>query len=738
MTAPSPAMDSSTSRNNPPYLTTGQAPATADDAPPPPYSETDIYSTSSQPPHSPHAGSVAGSGHGSAAPSDDTASRMSSTSTTEPIFTPPLTPRTESNVNATAPTTHEIPLSPSVALYFETRPVPTSASQWEPQIHTITVKPNSVPDDIPYPENWATSYDITAQDWATFVNFLLPDHDSVRNEAILGEKGKSEDGSDIKSSFGGDGSVKSERHTTDPNELRRKRAEVEAIVQQWNSGFFAPRNVMVRLQPEEQSHMPGGWETTFDDPPVQLPPQAGPSSPRDAMPQRRPSGWTGSWGGFQVDNDSVRWGDRFVADSNGLRIGNIVMDSRGIRMNGQPVGAPFGPGPSQPPPPNTRNMPPFMPGHPAWNQGPPEAHTFPQRGRAASHDHQRRRSRSSSSSSSSSSNSSSSSESIGSLPDYDDLKDQQLPVYIARLQQWTANPLEVRSKADVKQLKAELKASNTNGVAPNIDRKALKVQGKALSQQWKTLKRQQKRERRERKRDLKKKKKAEKRERRQQKREMKAARRDHRRGQRGRGHVETPPVPVVPPFQVPPVHVPAVNVHVPPVNVPGVRVPPPALGGWGWSGRGAGRGDRGHHNRGRGRGWGDCESQGPWGRSRGGFQGGWPNHCSFGSPSRGGFFGGGEWPSRSGEGPPGSWPADANKDGSIPPPGAASAAKYNTVSGIETEIATKQKDLEVKEITLSERRALEKEIEALTETMERTRLEADEAYARELAEQLDG
>ncbi|KAK7589540.1 hypothetical protein V3481_008520 [Fusarium oxysporum f. sp. vasinfectum] len=302
MTTPSPAMDS-TSRNNPPYLTTGQAPATADDAPPPPYSETDIYSTSSQPPHSPHAGSVAGSGHGPAAPGDDTASRMSSTSTTEPIFTPPLTPRTESNVNATTPTTHEIPLSPSVALYFETRPVPTSASQWEPQIHSIAVKPTSVPDDIPYPENWATSYDITAQDWATFVNFLLPDHDSVRNEAILGEKGKSEDGSDIKSSIG-DGSVKSERHTTDPNELRRKRAEVEAIVQQWNSGFFAPRNVMVRLQPEEQSHMPGGWETTFDDPPVQLPHQAGPSSPREAMPQRRPSGWTGSWGGFQVDNDS--------------------------------------------------------------------------------------------------------------------------------------------------------------------------------------------------------------------------------------------------------------------------------------------------------------------------------------------------------------------------------------------------------------------------------------------------
>ncbi|KAF4452752.1 hypothetical protein F53441_4464 [Fusarium austroafricanum] len=724
-------MDSS-NRNT--YLTAGQAASTADDAPPPPYSETDIYSTSSQPPHSPHAASAAGSGHGPAAPGDDTASRMSSTSTTDVIFTPPLTPRTDSVVNATTPTTHNIPLSPSVALYFETRPVPASASQWEPQIHTITVKPKSVPDDIPYPENWATSYDITPQDWATFVNFLLPDHDSVRNEAILGEKGKAEDGSDVKSASG-DGSIKSEQHTTDPSELRRKRAEVEAIVQQWNSGFFAPRNVMVRLQPEEQSHMPGGWETTFDDPPVQLPPQAGPSAPREAVPQRRPSNWTGSWGGFQVDNDSVRWGDKFVADSSGLRIGNLVMDSRGIRMNGQPVGAPFGPGPAPvhpPPPTNARNMPPFMPGNP-WQPDHPEAnanaHAHPPRGRATSHGHVGPRSRSSSISSSSSSCSSASSGSIGSLPDYDDLKDQQLPLYIARLEQWTANPHEARSKADVKQLKAELKASSTNAINLNVDRKALKAQSKVLSQQWRTLKRAQKKERRDRKRDFKKKKRAEKKERRQQKKEMKAARRDLRRGQRGHNHVDQPPAPLVPPFQVPPVHVPAVNVHVPPVNVPGVRVPPAAHGGWGWGGRGC-------HGRGRGRGWGGCENQGPWGRGRGHFQGGWPNP---GPSSRGGFFGVGEWPSRSREGPPGSWPADGDsQDANIPPPGAASAAKYNTVAGLETEIATKQKDLEAKQVTLGERRALEKEIEALTETMERTRLEADEAYARELATQFDG
>ncbi|KAJ4267690.1 hypothetical protein NW762_003804 [Fusarium torreyae] len=714
----------------------------ADDAPPPPYSETDIYSTSSQPPRSPHSASVAGSAPGPAASGDDAASRMSSTSTTEPvIFTPPLTPRTESNVGVSTPTNQQqhfhVPPSPSAALYFESRPVQTSTSQWEPQIHDIAVKQGYFPNDIPYPETWATSYDITPQDWATFVNFLLPDHDSAKNEAILGEKAKSEDGPDAKSASG-DGSVKSEL-PIDPNESRRRRAEVEAIVQQWNADFFAPRNVKVRLQPEEQSHMPGGWETTFDEPPV--PAQAGPSSQRDAAPQRR-SSWMGGWGGLQMDDDGIRWGDRFVADSNGLRIGNLVMDSRGIRMNGQGAGAPFGPGPGHPlpPPAHVRDMPPF--GNPHWHPNHPEVGPNPVRGRGTHSGNHGPRSRSSSTSSSSSSSSSASSDSIGSLPDYDDLKDQQIPLYIARLEQWTNNPHEMRSKGDVKQLKAELKAkgSKTNVVDPSVDRKALKAQIKGLSQQWRSLKRQQKKERREHRRELKKRRRAERKERRRQKKEMKSALKDQRREQRGRGgHADQPPVPaapLVPPFQIPPV-----NVNVPPVNVPPVHVPPPFSGGWGGPGRGA-HGNRGCGGRGWGRGWGRG-GQGPWGRARGQPQGGWQNPCSFGSPGRGGFCGGSEPQSARSRGDPsgpcpGSWPEDRNQDADIPPPGAASAAKYDTVSGLETEIAAKQKDLEVKDVTIEERQALGKEIEALTETLERTRLEADETYARELANQLDG
>ncbi|KAJ4157501.1 hypothetical protein NW754_009145 [Fusarium falciforme] len=527
-----------------------------DDAPPPPYSETDIYSTTSGPPRSPLSAS------GPALPGDDAASRISSTSTTDPvIFTPPLTPNT---ANPSTPTQQhiQVPPSPSAALYFEGRDIPVSTPRPAPRLYTVAVKPSSVPEDLPYPLDWAPLYDITHQDWATFVNYLLPDHASVTNEAILGEKGKGiDEGSDIKS----------EKQIADPNDVIRKRAEVEATVQQWNDGFFAPRNVRVQLQAEEQPHMPGGWDTAFDGP--SAPAEAGPSSQREAGPSNqagpRPAwgnGWMGSWGGLKVGNDSIRWKDSIVADSNGLRIGNLVMDSNGIRMNGRDPGPPFGHGePSRgfcPPGQRGRTRSrgdgsPFGHGHPYFHPGNFDANGTPLY--PGQPEQRKSRSRSSSSSSSSSSCSSNSSGSIGSLPDYDDVKDQQLPLYLARLEEWVARPGEMRTKADVKQLKAELKASKTNAVDPNLDRKALKAQAKALSQQWRTLKRQQKKERRERRRDLKKRRRAEKRERRQQKREMKRAQKEHR-----RGHAGPPPVPHAP--------------HMPPMPaVPGVSVPPPLV-----------------------------------------------------------------------------------------------------------------------------------------------------------------
>ncbi|RGP73416.1 hypothetical protein FLONG3_6362 [Fusarium longipes] len=562
-----------------------------EDAPPPPYSETDIYSASSRSPRSSlPAISTVGSGfrsdHGPTAPGNDVAFPMSPTSTTgSVIYTPPLTPRTEPTSTTATPLDQSHTRLLSAIRYFETRPPPTSTSLEELR-HSIAVKPDSVPQDIPYPEHWA-AYDVTPQDWATFVNFLLPDHDSLKNEAIFGGKIKSEDGSDAKSATS-NASARSERQTTDPDEWHTRRAEIHSVVHQWNLVFFRPRRVAVILEPEEPVYASREWEVPSNNPSDGVP-QAGPSYQRDGMPQRRDGGFQGGWGGLRVNESGVRWGERFVADSNGLRIGNLVMDNRGIRIGGEGAGNRWPPGPE---PAHIHTGPPQVHPH-LWPRGHPEVNLGPARGRAPHNLHggARHRPRSCSTSSSSSSDSSvssSSSDSIGSLPDHDDIKDEQLPFYIARLEQWTANPHEVRSKADVKQLKAELKAGRRNltPLDPNVDRKELEKQSKTLVHQWRSLKRQQKKEKKERR-------KAEKKEKRRLKKEMKAARRDHRREQRGcgrgrgrgRGHGVADP-PMVPGF---PIALPHFSTgRVPhPAYVPG---PPPGRGDWGWPGRGGFRG----------------------------------------------------------------------------------------------------------------------------------------------------
>ncbi|KAL6922113.1 hypothetical protein ACHAPO_002871 [Fusarium lateritium] len=531
------------------------------DVPPPSYSETDIYSATTRSPQVPHPafpaagpGSGSGHGHGPTAPGDH-AFPMSPTSTTgSVIYTPPETPQAVSS-NIEKPLQLLRNRLASATRYFDTRPHSHSTSlSFE---YSIAVTPGSVPSDIPYPENWA-AHDVTPQDWATFVNFLLPDHDSVKNEAIFGGEAKSEDGSDAKSTTP-NAKFKPQRQAADLSERHLFRQEAEATVYHWNTGFFIPRRVVVLLVPDEPVHASREQETAIDDPPEEIP-QPGPSYQRETMPQRREGHFQGGWGG-------IPRGGRFAADANGLRIGDLHIDSRGIRMGGQGIGDAwlFGPGCEH-------------------RHAPHEANFDPTRGRAPHNHHHGARNRSSSTSSSSSSDSSSSADSIGSLPDHDDIKEEQLPFYIARLEQWIANPHEVRSKADVKQLKAELKAGkrNTAPLNPNVDRKELKKQSKALGHQWKSLKREQKKNKKERKR-------AEKEVKRRMKREMKAAHRDHRREQRGRGrgrgHGNPPVVPGFPSGQS---HFTPGWSHSHTAHVP---VHPQGRGDWwGWPNRGGFRG----------------------------------------------------------------------------------------------------------------------------------------------------
>ncbi|KAF5228743.1 hypothetical protein FAUST_10868 [Fusarium austroamericanum] len=527
------------------------------DGPPPSYSETDIYSATTRSPQVPPptfsaAGPGSGSGNGPAAPGDNIAFPMSPTSTTgSVIYTPPDTPQTVTS-NIEKPQQLLRDRIACATRYFETRSyLPSTPRALE---YSLTVTPDSVPADIPYPENWA-AHDVTAQDWATFVNFLLPDHDSVKNESIFGGEAKSEDGSDAKSATY-NANTRPERQAADPSKRHLFRKEAEATVYHWNTGFFTPRGVVVLFVPGEPVHMPGGQEAARNNP-LEGIPQVGASYQREAMPQRRDGRFQGGWGGPRMNDGGIRQGDRFVVDGNGIRIGDLHIDSRGIRMGEQGAGD-------------------------AWLFGPGRGrgHMHAPRGRGPHNHHHGARNHSSSTSSSSSSDSSSSCESIGSLPDHDDIKDEQLPFYIARVEQWIANPHEVRSKADVKQLKAELKAGkrNTAPLDPNIDRKELKKQSKAVAHQWKSLKRDQKRGKQERKR-------AEKEAKRRIKRELRESRRDCRREQkgrgRGRGRANPPGVPGFP--SVPSNYIPGwVQSHTD--HVP---IPPQGRGDpWGWPGRG--------------------------------------------------------------------------------------------------------------------------------------------------------
>ena len=696
-----------------------------DDAPPPPYSETDLFSNSGGGPRSPLTQTSSPSG---ITPLDDNASRISS-STGEIIYTPPLTPHTSPDARFDAqsqPRPQPAQVQSGATLFFESRPppAPPSASTSRKSLtHTVKVDGTSLPDDLPYQDEWA-SHDVTPQDWATFVNFLLPDHTTRGNEAVIERKLRSEGRSDASSTSGrsqAEAQLEQIRDGQVGTGAMRSREEVEATIRQWNDGFFGPRGINVMLGPETGPRMPGAWDPDFENTNHQQPQQS-----RDrSLP---------AFGKLAINGNGIRYGDTVILDGNGLKISSLVMDGDGISFGrkDRPSGSTArcerrGPEETS------------GPTGPSWSFGggsgwphnrlhhqygardlhQPHSHGgrhSEDRGRACRADDTTKHNRSHSVSSNSSVFSSSSDSSIGSLPDYDDIKDSQLPLYAERLRDWVSHPDQVRTKSDVKQLKSDLKSAKNTPTGPAFDKRALKAQVKGLHTSWKQIRKSQRQNRKNFKRERRQQRRAERREHRNHKREIKRAHRDLR-----RGRAEPFGIPVPPP---PPPGVPAA-----PPAPPAVPPPPP----WGqpWS-----------------RGWcsgpqrnpGPCGPANPW-RGLGGWAGGGP----WGGRGCGG--GGNSWgprvPGGDPRNAPGAWPevhgsrdnngqesgiAAAPQHG----PGAASAAKYEAVKHLErqiNELVTKTAGAGAD----GNKKAMEKEIEALTDRLETVRMEADEAYARELA-----
>ena len=668
-------------------------------APPPPYSETDIYSAPSQP-----AASVAA--HST---SDDVHSNQS-----EVVYTPPLTPSSNN-------------LPAALADYFQSRPCPTGIPSTGIK-SDIRFHPEAVPEEFPYQSDWS-SHDVNAQDWATFLNYLLPGHALRGNQNVLDRKIQAEAEAEAVTGGGHDGAAASVSGRSQAESQRDQLGsekdsshehanftDPHVTLQQWNEHFFRPRGMTVRIDEESYNQMPGTWDESFDEGAYQED-EAGPSTRSlgggggrggGGRGWRgrggRGGGWHRNFGGVEMGGRGVRYGQGFVADSNGVKLGPFVMDGSGFRMGAHPNDYPGRGGPND------------HGGHQYWHQqagwGPgrdrgrwPGAEQGgyypgggpshePHGGQHPHHHHhegERRQRRDSTSSLSSLSSESS----IGSLPDYDDVKEQSLPLYVRRLNEWNTQPAHKRTRADVKGLKAELKEAKKLPVDPSMDVKALRQQAKSLAAQWKMVRKQQRSQARELKRDRKANRRADKRERRADRRERRQEKRDIRRGK----IPENPPAPYG-------------------VSQPSMPSQPHApYGGYGGV-------SRGRHSMNLPIVGGLFNSITQQARQRFGdrpFGGGEPAY-NRGPP--GAYPGGGE-PSYQPHDPPSGGPRG------VPDKNSASYGMYKAVVKLEAKIEDKEEKLSQMKEGDSSRKGKEKEIEALGEELQNLKLQADLAYEQE-------
>lgn len=79
---------------------------------------------------------------------------------------------------------------------------------------------------FPLPIETYIARDVTSLDWSTFVNFLFPMYDEVRNE-------KSRQGTD------------SERHSFVGKDTPARRDRILAVIAEWNENFFNPRRIHI-------------------------------------------------------------------------------------------------------------------------------------------------------------------------------------------------------------------------------------------------------------------------------------------------------------------------------------------------------------------------------------------------------------------------------------------------------------------------------------------------------------
>ncbi|KAG6079578.1 hypothetical protein E4U16_000952 [Claviceps sp. LM84 group G4] len=549
-------------------------------APPPPYSESNTYTSSPR----------TGFAH-----LDDAASCVSFSSSgtgDHVIYTPPMTPRTSSSA-------HHYHNSPqqdqmlraqySATRYFDSRRVPATAdiSHRDTFIVGLNVQDSSVSGHFPFQDDLAAR-DVTRQDWATFMNFLLPDLTARRTQVVWEREPRAEGTSEHDATASSMtrmepqlDTMREEEHPVAAAAARRR--TIRETVQQWNEEFFGPRSIHLVLEQEFGPHVQQEVEAcrtsleamSFDDYHSGiLPPEdskgtstedhKGPSMGQDQAEQQHDNTGSPDRKTDDPNSDKTFSQDTFgdPPASMGAFSWSVDGNSRWCHSdrgedlysaNDTPHGHP-GPGSIF----DHRERGPHEPPH---YQSRPPAHAHDEirgRPRHSHHDEKQPRAQSTSSTASSITSSYSASSSVGSLPDYNDIQEHQLPLYAARLQDWTSHPEQRRTKRDVEALKAELKSLKTTpetvplNQIPPVNKRALKGQIKALQAQWRGIKKTQRQSRKAHKRERRQRRRAEKQERRQNAKEVRRAYKNLRKGRAGRacpgpfGGIPAPPMPVDP------------------------------------------------------------------------------------------------------------------------------------------------------------------------------------------------
>lgn len=407
-----------------------------------------------------------------------------SSSADEVIFTPPYSPTLSSYT-----TDHDHLLSSSAAAYFDSRPA-TIRNTAPPTVYRITVTHETHPNDLPFPESFR-AHGVLVQDWLTFLNYLLSDfiYNASREPIDRKEKGVQREGNN----------------------------KLEITIAEWNEGFFKPRGLQITtIDVDEEIAVGQAAEVTEVSKDV-IPPVPGAWIPHDHIPydheilgQSSAGRKRGFFGGFKPFQGSQQGGFRMgpiVADNDGFRMGNmIVADQNGFRLGGKS----------------------FMRRETTENE----------RGRALGssgglHKKPNRSSSVSSTSTSASDSSIDSESSIGSLPEYDDLRDQQLPSAKQSLLNWLGQSDQPLTKIMVQQIQHEIQtARNTSPHNAEHDIAQLRREVRDLMKEFEKQKKKQKKDQRQARRERRATKRAHKTERRTAKRE---ARRLKREGKSSKG-----------------------------------------------------------------------------------------------------------------------------------------------------------------------------------------------------------